>query len=107
MNTKKKVTVDDLQNATEIVLTNRRRVLPAHKLLRRRLRTQLGSGSSSRAAAGAIRIGNAVGAALLNRRVLGPSEARIMVSSGLLLLLSSVLAVIYPRLLAVPFTTMS
>jgi cardiolipin synthase A/B len=94
--------LDDLQNATEIVLTRRRRVSPAQKAKKRRLRTRLGSGSSSRAAAGAIRISHAVSAAILNRRVLGPAEARIMLNAGLLLLILSTLAIFYPRVITLP-----
>jgi phosphatidylserine/phosphatidylglycerophosphate/cardiolipin synthase-like enzyme len=41
-----------------------------------------GGGSAGRAAAGAIRIGNAVGAAFTNRLVLGPVKARLMTSAG-------------------------
>ncbi len=96
----------DLQNATEIVLTHRRCVSPTHKLAKRRLRTQLGSGSSSRAAAGAIRISHAVSAAILNRRVLGPSEARIMTAAGFLLLFLSELAIFYPRVISVPLAVL-
>jgi cardiolipin synthase A/B len=96
----------DLENATEIVLTNKRRVLPAQKPERRPLRPQIASGSSSRAAAGAIRISHAVGAALLNRRVLGPAEARIMLNSGLLLLILSTVAIFYPRVISVPLAVL-
>src|SRR5207245_10657453 len=45
-----------------------------------------GGGSAGRVAAGAIRIGNTVGAAVSNRRLLEPVEARIMIAVGLLLL---------------------
>ena len=78
--------LDDLENATEIVLTEERRLAPASKPERRpgpyRLRERIGGGSSSRAAAGAIQIGRTVGAAITNRRPLGPAEARIMGVSG-------------------------
>ena len=54
-------------------------------------------GSIGRAAACAIRIGNAVDAAFTNRRTLGPVEARLMVVVGTLLLALSVLFYFYPR----------
>jgi cardiolipin synthase len=59
-------------------------------------------GSASRAAASALRIGNTVGAALTNRRVLGVSEAGITAKFGVLLSVLAVLAVVFPRVVAVP-----
>jgi cardiolipin synthase A/B len=98
--------LEDLENATEIVLTVERRLAPATRLERRpgpyRLRERIGGGSSSRAAAGAIQIGRTVGAAITNRRPLGPAEARIMGVSGLLLLAASVIAVLWPRVVSWP-----
>jgi cardiolipin synthase len=94
--------LDDLENATEIVLTAKKRLAPRSRRRKRRFRERIGAGSSSRAAAGAIQIGRTVGAAITNRRVLGPAEARIMGSSGLLLLALSAIAVVWPRLIAAP-----
>jgi cardiolipin synthase A/B len=98
--------LDDLENATEIVLTVERRLAPASRPERRPgpypLRERIGGGSSSRAAAGAIQIGRTVGAAITNRRPLGPAEARIMGVSGLLLLAASVIAVLWPKLVSWP-----
>jgi cardiolipin synthase A/B len=98
--------LEDLENATEIVLTVERRLAPALKPERRpgpyRLRERIGGGSSSRAAAGAIQIGRTVGAAITNRRPLGPAEARIMGVSGLLLLAASVIAVLWPKVVSWP-----
>jgi cardiolipin synthase A/B len=98
--------LDDLENATEMVLTVERRLAPASKPDRRpglqRMRERIGGGSSSRAAAGAIQIGRTVGAAITNRRPLGPAEARIMGASGLLLLAASVIAVLWPRVVSWP-----
>lgn len=75
----------DLENATEIVLDNRNRVrAPGERRHPMAIATS-GGGSAGRAAAGAIRIGNAVGAAFTNRRVLQPVERRIMLAVGLLL----------------------
>ncbi|HEV2663775.1 MAG TPA: phospholipase D-like domain-containing protein [Blastocatellia bacterium] len=97
---------DDLQHATEMVLTVERRLAPAsrpeRRLVSRRLRGSVGGGSSSRAAVGAIQIGRTVGAAITNRRPLGPAEARIMGAAGLLLLAASVIAVLWPRVVSLP-----
>jgi cardiolipin synthase A/B len=59
--------------------------------------TTSGGGNSGRAAAGAISINNAVGAAFTNRRVLEPVEARLMMSVGALLLALAALFAKYPR----------
>jgi len=103
--------LDDLENATEMVLTARRRLTPASKPKRRpggrRLRKRIGSGNSSRAAAGAIQIGRTVGAAITNRRALGPAEARIMGAAGLLLVVASVIAVMWPRVVSLPLAVIS
>jgi cardiolipin synthase len=61
-----------------------------------------GGGTGGRAAAGAIRIGNAVGAAFTNRRVLEPVEGRLMVLVGLLLLSLAVIGWFFPRGLSYP-----
>jgi cardiolipin synthase len=98
--------LNDLENATEMVLTERQRLAPASKPKRRpggrRLRKRIGGGSSSRAAAGAIQIGRTVGAAITNRRALGPAEARIMGAAGLLLVAASFVAVMWPRVVSWP-----
>jgi cardiolipin synthase A/B len=49
-----------------------------------------------------LRIGNTVGAAMSDRRVLEPVEMRIMTTVGLLLLGLAVLFTLFPRLLAYP-----
>jgi cardiolipin synthase A/B len=101
----------DLENATEMVLTARRRLAPASKPRRRpgahRLRKRSGGGSSSRAAAGVIQIGRTVGAAITNRRALGPAEARIMGVAGLLLVAASAVAVMWPRVVSWPLAVIS
>jgi cardiolipin synthase len=99
--------LDDLSHATEVVLTGRRRVRlnqPPEPRRRRPLARTHGSGR--RAAAGALGIGSAVGAAITNRRVLGPAEARVMASAGLLLLTVSAVAMKWPRVVAIPLSVM-
>jgi cardiolipin synthase len=94
--------MQDLENATEIVLTAKRRVFKPRRPRARRMREKLGGNSSGRTAAGAVRLGNAVSAAISNRRILSPAEARIMFSAGLLLLAFAVVAVLWPRWISVP-----
>jgi cardiolipin synthase len=94
----------DLEHATEIVLSERRRVKPIGPPRPRKGRRQRTSrkGSTSRAAAGFIGVGSAVGAAITNRRVLGPAEARLMALAGGVLLGLSIVAVNWPRALTYP-----
>ena len=87
----------DLSNATEVVLDARSRLSapgePRHPIP---IATS-GGGSSGRAAAGAIRISNAVGVVFTNRRVLEPLEARLILLAGLLLLGIAALLYFFPR----------
>lgn len=93
----------DLTNATEIVLDLKRKVRapgePRHPVPV----TTSGGGSIGRVAAGALRLGNAVGAAFTNRRLLEPVEARILLTTGALLAGLSVLSALFP---AVPAYTL-
>ena len=93
----------DLENSTEIILTKKRRVRAPNEPRHRRAGTASGGGSGGRAIAGALRIGNAVGAAFTNRRVLEPVEARLMILCGLFLLGLSVLFYFFPSALVYPF----
>ncbi|HSK63698.1 MAG TPA: phospholipase D-like domain-containing protein [Pyrinomonadaceae bacterium] len=94
--------VRDLENATEIVLDSRLKLRAPNKPATAQPMTTSGGGSGSRAAAGAIRLGNAVGAAFTNRRVHEPVEARLMFMASLLLLGISTIAWFFPRALTYP-----
>ena len=97
--------LDDLSHATEVVLTARRRVRLSQQPEPRRHRP-LGAmhGGGGRVAAGALGVGSAVGAAITNHRVLGPAEARVMASAALLLLAVSGVAMIWPKVVAIPLS---
>jgi cardiolipin synthase len=88
----------DLANSTEVMLG-----LPSRRLapVRDRPTTRHREGSAV-AAAGAIRVGNTVGAALGGYRVLGSAEARLLFGGGALLLLSAVMAVLFPWVFVIP-----
>jgi cardiolipin synthase len=92
----------DLEQSTEIVLAARNRVRPLHHGRTPVHHLRPVRGSAGRAAASALRIGNTVGAALTSRRVLGASEAGIMLKAGLLLTLLAVVVALWPLLIAVP-----
>jgi cardiolipin synthase len=91
----------DLANSTEVVLDQRRKVCTPGKPRRPRSATR-GSGSAGAVAAGAMRVGNAVGAVLTNHRVLGAVEARLTALVGVVLCALAVLIAIFPRALAFP-----
>ncbi len=94
--------LEDLTRTTEIVLSEHR-VRPAQKNPRwSQTRKKLGTGSVSRAGVGAIRLGSAVGAAITNHRILGPTEAKIMLFISIILLVLSAISVIWPRVITIP-----
>ena len=87
----------DLENSTEIVL-DRGRTTPAYKANAHPVPHS--GGSAGRAAAGVVRISNTVGAAISDRRVLEPVEARILIIASLGLLTLGALVMFLPRLFA-------
>ena len=92
----------DLAHSIEIVLLGKNQVRPAVERTANGRPQKTASGSAGRAAAGVLRIGNAVGAAITSHRVLGPAEARIMFIAACLLLPMTVVAILWPRVVAVP-----
>ena len=97
---------DDLCNATEIVLGPRHRVRRSAPAAAGRRATGSG-GRAARAAAGALRIGNTVGAAFSNRRMLGPAESGMMFSVALGFLGFAVVALLLPRAVTVPLVLLA
>jgi cardiolipin synthase len=100
----------DLLRATEIVLTSRNRVRPSETSEqtltpggagRAPVRKSM-SGSASRAAAGAVSVGSALGAAFTNRRSLGPAEAGLLFLMAGVVVTIGVVSAIWPRVLAWP-----
>ena len=95
----------DLGNATEIVLAPRRwrrhaeqvRSAAAHLP-----RTRPMGGSSGRAAAGALRIANTVGAALTDRRVLGDTATGPFLFGTLAMSVLAVVAIVWPAVIGLP-----
>jgi cardiolipin synthase len=92
----------DLENATEIVLDSQLKIRAPNEPAHPHPLMTSGGGSAGRAAAGALRISNTVGAAFTNRRVLEPVEARIMLTAGSLLLLLAILVALFPRVFVYP-----
>ncbi len=101
--------LSDLENSTEIVLKERHKIRSSMQRRHRKYvsESSSGLGSVGRAGVGAIRIGNAVGAAITNRRVLGPAEIRITLIGGFALVILAILSVIVPRWVTVPIAVIS
>jgi cardiolipin synthase len=92
----------DLAHATEIVLGARNRVQATAARNAPTNPRRGGRGSASRAAAGVLRIGNTVGAAMANRRVLVPAEAGVMTWMGAAFLVFALIGLVWPVALAAP-----
>ena len=95
----------DLQNATEIVLAPRRYRRSEQILgsIARPPRVHRPGGSTSRAAAGALRIANSVGAALTSHRVLVDLSGGPLLTAALVLAALAVIGILWPTAIAWPF----
>lgn len=99
----------DLHNATEIVLAPRRHrhLHSSSEQVRssaaRPPRVRHGGGSSSRAAVGAMRMANSVGAVLTNHRVLEDAAGGVLLVSTLLLTILAAIAILWPAWIGWPF----
>jgi cardiolipin synthase len=98
--------LEDLDNATQVVLDERRKLRAPGEPRHPGARAAGRGGSAGRAAAGAMRIGHAIGAAFTNRRVLEPIEARLALGAGLLLCALSLLFALFPQALAYPLVAL-
>ncbi len=96
----------DLARATEVVLTRRNRVRRVEDTDASGARHAL-SGSAGRAAAGAVSVGSALGAALTNRRLLGPAESGLLVKVSVSALVLAIVAAVWPRAIAWPIALLA
>ena len=98
----------DLENATEIVLSPRRRVKrvapPRPRALRQRLHPHA---TGARAAAGALRFMNTMGGIVSRPRELRNAEPTTFVAFGVCLIMIAMAMVIWPMLVAVPASVIS
>lgn len=90
----------DLENATEIVLGRRNKVTAKAAGAAKAKRAL--SGSAGRAAAGALTMSSAFGAALARRRLLEPAEATTLATLALLVCVIGMAAIVWPRAIALP-----
>jgi len=94
--------VEDLTNATEIILDDQ-------PLVRRTRHSAAagGGGSAGRAAAGLLRVSNTIGAMVTNQRKLEPVETRIMLAAAIILMIVGTLIAVFPRLAAYPIAAIA
>ena len=102
----------DLERSTEVVLTARSRTASRPRdgvspVRGPRWKSRRGRGRTSRAAAGALRIGNTVGAALTARRPLGAAEASTLGAGALLLVTMGAVAAWWPKVAAYPLAVIA
>jgi cardiolipin synthase len=87
----------DLERSTEIILTEKDKVRPKDSRRHRRTRGRPARGSAGRAATGALTIGRTLKTAITTPRLLGPTEAPLMLVAACLLLSVVVLAAVFPH----------
>ena len=96
--------LEDLERSTEIVLKGIRKVIP---LGREKIKRVKGAGGSAgRAVTGAVRIGHAIGSAMVAQRELGPAEASLLGWTSLILLVLAALAAFLPKAVAYPLAVL-
>lgn len=92
----------DLENATEIVIDLKRRVVPEGSARLRGERTKAASRGASGRAIGAVRFAHAVGSVVSRQRSLGFVQSSLMAIFAGILVAGSAIAVLWPRVVAVP-----
>ena len=99
---------DDLLQATEIVLQRRRRRLrPVPAQVDRTRPRRAPSGSAGRAAAGAVRFGSAVGAAITRPRELWQQDGRILGAAAAMLVALAAVGIAFPKAVAWPLAVIA
>ena len=90
----------DLENSTEVVLSDTERARrPRQKQLRR---SRKGSGSVKKTTAGAINAAASISSAITKKTPLGPAEARLLIMLGTVLVGLAMLFIKYPRGASIP-----
>lgn len=99
--TMRQMYVEDLKNATEIVLSERMRVGPRELRQRQRRPRGVARRNAGRAATGVLALGSTAGAAITRPRLLGPAEAPIMITVALAFLCLCAVMFLLPRIVAI------
>lgn len=96
--------LSDLENATEICLNEKKKARPIKSPRKNAKSKKTSSGSTARFAPSVIAVGSALGSSVskIKQRPLGTMEAKISLTGGVLLLILGLVAIFFPRLLAIP-----
>ncbi len=99
----------DLEYATEVVLERKQHRIRGGASHRAGPPAFFSSGGGRRgtAAAGAVRVGHALGAAFTERRVLEPAEMRLEIAAGVIFLALAALIAFFPRLIVYPLVVIA
>lgn len=92
--------LEDIENATEIVLED-----TARRKIRRKPgtpRIKRGAGSVRKATAGALNAATSISSAIANKERLGPAESRLLAITGIALLFLALLFIFFPRIASIP-----
>lgn len=93
--------LEDLDNATEIVLSEAR-ITDRATAAKSRPALRASVGSAGRIAAGAVRLGNTASAMITGHRVLGFAEARVAAMLGLACVVIAAVGFVWPRVITIP-----
>lgn len=96
----------DLENATEIVVNPRRRLVPCAAGTARAERVKAGARGASGRAVGAIRFAQALGTVVTRRRGLGFAQSSLMALVALFFLALAGVAVLWPKAVAMPLAVL-
>ncbi|HEY8561891.1 MAG TPA: phospholipase D-like domain-containing protein [Pyrinomonadaceae bacterium] len=89
----------DLENSTEIILTEMHRT---HRVGRKHRLRGRGAGSMRKATAGAINAATSIGAVITKQAPLGAAEAKLLFLVGAALLALALLLIFFPRIASIP-----
>jgi cardiolipin synthase A/B len=84
------------------VLSPNQKMHSVRQSSRRSRHLKIAEGSGGRAAAGLLRVGNTVGAAITSRRGLGPAETGVLAISAALLLCVAIIGALWPSAISIP-----
>ncbi|HEY5088540.1 MAG TPA: phospholipase D-like domain-containing protein [Polyangia bacterium] len=97
----------DLENATEIVVDPKRRVVPERTPAESSEESTVGPRGASGRAVGAVRFAHAVGNVIIRSRLVGFAQSSLMVVFGALLLALTAVSVLWPRVVASPLAVLA
>ncbi len=93
--------LEDLQNATEIVLADTNKVSRRERKAQKRIRGK-GGGSVRKATASALNAATSISSIITRQAPLGAAEAKLLVMVGAVLLVFALLLIFFPRIASIP-----